>query len=88
MQPSSFTMAHQLVLDVLATRPPAPGQTIRMCAVEPQHLPAERLRLARQLGHLVPQGAQPSDAAKLAGRLAPYLSRRINASDGASLDDV
>lgn len=87
-KPSSFTMARQLVLDVLAMRPHEPDATFRMCGVEPQHLPAERLRLAKELGHLVPRGARPDDASRLAVKLAPHLSRKINGTNGPNLDNV
>jgi hypothetical protein len=71
-------VAMQVVLDALALRGPGQaGGPFRMVAIDPSHWPAERLRLARQYGSMVPGNATAEAAASIATKIAPHLLHEL-----------
>ena len=72
MNPARVAAA-QVVHDVLALR-----GGVRLVAVEPQHLPRERVLLAKSFEHLVPPGTTTADVARVATAIAPHLARTLN----------
>jgi len=68
-------VAQQIVLDVLAERgPPMAGVPFRMCAVEPDDLPAQRAALARRFARMVPDGTTLADVPRVASGIVPFLA--------------
>lgn len=73
MNPTPMNTALQIVHDVLAARGPTPGAAFRMCAVDPDDLPAHRRALAARFAHMVPVGAGVADAPRIAAAIVPLM---------------
>lgn len=70
----ALTIARRVVLDVLSMRAPDGGDgPVYLRAVDPEHLPAERLRMVQQLGKFVPRNATRDDVERVAQTLAPMV---------------
>ena len=75
---SAHQMAMQVVLDALAPRGPGDGDgPFRMVAIDPNYWPAERLRLTRRYGRMVPTSATEATAAVISKSIAPHLRREL-----------
>ncbi len=77
-----YLLAECVVRDVLALRQPAAGGRVYLRGIDPEHVPAERLRLAKRYGHMVPAGTTSADIERVARGIMPFL--RNDASETAA----
>jgi hypothetical protein len=70
----TLAIAECVVRDVLNLRSADGGDGhVFMRGIDPEHVPAERLRLAKRFGHMVPAGTTPADIERVARGIMPFL---------------
>jgi hypothetical protein len=69
----TLAIAECVVRDVLFLRSHDGRDAIYLRGIDPEHVPAERLRLAKRFGHMVPAGTTPADIERVARGIMPFL---------------
>jgi hypothetical protein len=70
----TLALAECVVRDVLFLRShDGRDGNVYMRGIDPEHVPAERLRLAKRFGHMVPAGTTPADIERVARGIMPFL---------------